>query len=237
VVPCVKPGSAAERIGIERGDVDRNALMRRAGPAVVGAACLTMVVGCSGGGPSSRYVAEHFRTTRTNFVYVRDHVTGQWVNRHCELRVPVARPLPDPLMTDEHGDLLSVQLFKPESVQTAGLRSVSFDVRDEFRVWTIDDVLGPADVEGRTSYGVQVAWPETGQSTRHDPLELFHLPRLGSEPPDTWSPWVVASSTREGAFGWWSEVQGAPPAPPQPIAYPFELRCQVVATDTPGVVR
>jgi hypothetical protein len=215
----------------------RDAGIRRAGPALVGAACLATMVACSGRGPSGRYEAQHFRTTRSNFVYVRDRVTGQWMNRHCELRTPVARPLPDPLMTDEHGTLLSVQLFEPESVRTGGLRSVAFDVRDGFRVWTIDDVLGPDDVEGRTSYGVQVAWPETGQATRHDPLELFHLPRLGNDPPDTWSPWVVASSTREGAFGWWSEAQGAPPAPPQPIEHPFELRCQVVATDTPGVVR
>jgi hypothetical protein len=50
-------------------------------------------------------------------------------------------------------------------------------------------------------------------------------------------PVVVASSTRTGAFGWWDEAQGAPPEPPQPIAHPFELRCQIVATDTPGVVR
>jgi hypothetical protein len=194
-------------------------------------------VGCSTPGQSNRYVAEHFRTTRTNFVYVRDRVTGNWVNRHCELRVPVARDLPDPLTTDEHGDLLSVELFEPGSVQTAGLDSVTFDVRDGLRVWTIDDVLHQDDVEGRTSYGVQVSWPQAGEATRHDPLELFHLPRLGNDPPESWSPWVVASATREGAFGWWSEVQGAPPAPPQPIAHPFELRCQVVPTDTPGVVR
>ncbi len=215
----------------------RRVLIRRGGTALAGAACLATVVACPAAGPSSRYVAEHFRTTRTNFVYVRDRVTGNWVNRHCELRVPVARDLPDPLMTDERGSLLSVQLFEPESVRTGGLQSVTFEVRDQFRVWAIDDVLGQADVEGRTSYGVQVAWPDSGQPTRHDALELFHLPRLGNEAPDTWSPWVVASATREGAFGWWSEAQGTPPEPPQPIAHPFELRCQVVATDTPGVVR
>jgi len=192
---------------------------------------------CSAPGRRSRYVAEHFRTTRTNFVYVRDRVSGHWMNRHCELRVPIVRALPVPLQTDENGSLLSVQLLGPETAQTGGLRSVEFQVREGFRVWTIDDVLGPDDVQGRTSYGVQVAWPRPGETTWHDPLELFHLPRLGDEPPDTWGPWVVASATREGAFGWWSEVQGAPPEPPQPIAHPFELRCQLVATDTPGVVR
>jgi hypothetical protein len=200
-------------------------------------ACLAVAVGCSAGTPSGRYVAQHFRTTRTNFVYVRDRVSGSWMNRHCELRVSVARKLPDPLMTDEHGTLLSVELHDPESVRTGGLQSVDFVVRDGFRVWVIDDVLEEADVEGLTSYGVQVAWPNPGQTTRYDLLELFHLPRLGNEPPETFGPWVVASSTRAGAFGWWNEAQGAPPEPPQPIEHPFELRCQVVATDTPGVVR
>ena len=200
-------------------------------------ACVTILASCSAAGHSGRYVAEHFRTTRTNFVYVRDRVTGHWVNRHCELRAPMARELPDPLKTDESGDLLSVQLFGPETVQTGGLQSVTFEVRDSFRVWVIDDVLHGPDVEGRTSYGVQVSWPRPGQPSRYDPLEMFHLPRLGNEEPDAWSPWVVASSTREGALGWWDEAHGSPPAPPQPIAHPFELRCQVVATDTPGDVR
>jgi hypothetical protein len=205
--------------------------------ALAGLACLAIVTDCSSAGPPSRYVAEHFRTTRSNFVYVRDRVTGQWMNRHCELRAPVARQLPDPLTTDQHGDLLSVELFEPGSVRTGGIRSMGFEVRAGFRVWVIDDVLRLADLEGRTRYGVQVKWPEAGQATRYDPLELFYLPRLGNEPPETWSPWVVASATREGAFGWWSEAQGVPPAPAQPITHPFELRCQVVATDTPGVVR
>jgi hypothetical protein len=194
-----------------------------------------MLAACTGA--SGRYAAQHFRTTRSNFVYVRDRVTGNWMNRHCELRAPVARPLPDPLMTEEHGSALSVQLHDPESVKSAGLRSVDFAVRDGFRMWVIDDVLEEADVDGETSYSVQVSWPRTGEETRHDPLELFHLPRLGDQPPDTWSPWVVASSTRTVAFGWWDEAQGARPEPPQPIAHPFELRCQIVATDTPGVVR
>jgi hypothetical protein len=203
----------------------------------IAATCLTVLASCSAGGQSNRYAAEHFRTTRTNFVYVRDRVTGRWVNRHCELRAPLARELPDPLTTAESGDLLSVQLFGPDTVKTGGLQSVTFEVRDTFRVWVIDDVLRGPDVEGRTGYGVQVSWPRPDQPTRNDPLEMFHLPRLGNEQPDTWSPWVVASSTREGALGWWDEAHGAPPAPPQPIAHPFELRCQVVSTDTPGVVR
>ena len=210
--------------------------VRRIGLALAG---LAILAGCenAGFGSSSRYAAEHFRTTRTNFVYVRDKVTGQWVNRRCELRAPVARPLPEPLTTSEDGDRLSVQLFDHESVRSAGIRSVHPETRDGFRVWVIENVLRADDVAGRTRYGVSVSWPQRDQPTHHDPLELFYLPRLGNEVPGEWSPWVVASATREGALGWWSEAHGAPPAPPQPIAHPFELRCQVVTTDTPGVVR
>lgn len=213
---------------------ERRPLARLALGAV---AWLAAAVGCSGAAPQGRYAAEHFRTTRTNFEYVRDRVTGQWVNRHCELRAPLARRLPDPLTSEAHGDALSVELHAPGSVRSGGLQSVRFTVRDSYRVWVIDDVLRPPDVQGRTKYGVSVKWYTTDQETRYDPLELFHMPRLGNEPPGTWGPWVVASSTREGAFAWWSEAQGAPPAPPTPIAHPFELRCQIVPTDTPGVVR
>ena len=48
-----------------------------------------------------RYSAKHFRTTRTNFIFVRDRVTKQWVNRRCELRVSTERTLPDPLRLAE----------------------------------------------------------------------------------------------------------------------------------------
>src|SRR5262245_40424752 len=65
---------------------------RPAGAGLVAAACLAMVVACSGPGSSGRYRAEHFRTTRTNFVYVRDRVTGQWEDRQREPPKPVCEP-------------------------------------------------------------------------------------------------------------------------------------------------
>src|SRR5262249_34702826 len=172
-----------------------------------------MVVACSGPGSSGRYSAEAFRTTRTNFVYVRDRVTGQWVNRHCELRVSVERPLPIP--EPDGGDAISVQYFEPGIAQTGGLRSAAFTTRDRYRIWIIADVLNRADTKGRSSYSVQLAWRQRGAETRFDPLELFHLPPLGDMPPNVWSPWVRASATREGAFAWWDETYGKPPDPPQ----------------------
>ena len=186
---------------------------------------------------SGRYAAEHFRTTRTNFVFVRDRVTKNWVNRQCELRVPAARELPNPLETSESGTLLSVQLMQPGSAQSGGLRSAQFETREGFRVWAIEDVLHEPDVDGHTSYYVQVSWPRTGAETKHDAAEIFHLPALGDQPPNTWGPWVTADKTREGAMAWWSETTGQPPEQAKRIANPFELRCQIVFTDTPGVVR
>ena len=203
--------------------------------AVAIAVSIATLASCSAS--HGRYAAEHFRTTRTNFIYVRDRVSKQWVNRRCELRVALERKLPDPLQTNESGTLLSVQLLRPGSAESGGLNSVAFDVREGKRVWVIEDVLHDDDVTGRSSYQVQVEWPHPGAETQYDPAEIFYLPALGDQPPNTWGPWVSANKTRPGALAWWDETTGQPPAPPQPIPFPFELRCQVVFTDTPGVVR
>lgn len=211
-------------------------LPRRLSRATAAAICVATFASCSTS--RSRYAAEHFRTTRTNFVFVRDRVTKQWVNRRCELRVATERKLPDPLETTESGTLLSVQLMRPGSAQSGGLNSVKFDVREDKRVWVIEDVLHEDDLDGRSSYQVQVQWPHPGAETQYDPAEIFYLPALGDQPPNTWGPWVSANKTRQGALAWWDETTGQP-APPQPIPipYPFELRCQIVFTDTPGVVK
>src|SRR5215475_4320380 len=110
-------------------------------------ASITMPAACSA--QRGRYSAEHFRTTRTNFVYVRDRVTKNWVNRRCELRVSVKRELPDPLSTPDSGDLMSFQLLQPGTAQTGGLNSIKFETRDGYRYWSIEDVLHEPDVDGR----------------------------------------------------------------------------------------
>ena len=141
--------------------------------------CVATLASCSGS--RGRYAAEHFRTTRTNFVFVRDRVTKQWVNRRCELRVSTERKLPDPLETTESGTLLSVQLMGPGTAQSGGLNSIAFDVRDDKRVWAIEDVLHENDLDGRTSYQVQVQWPHPGAETQY---------RSGGDllPPAAWRP-------------------------------------------------
>ena len=84
---------------------------------------------------------------------------------------------------------------------------------------------------------MQVQWPHPGAETQDHRAEILDLPPLGNQPPNTWGPWVSANKTRPGAMAWWDETTGQPPAPSQPIPHPFELRCQVVFTDIPGVVR
>jgi hypothetical protein len=212
-----------------------NRRLRGGCAAALWLAWLTVPASCSP--QRGRYTAEHFRTTRTNFVYVRDRVTKNWVNRRCELRVSLKRELPDPLSTPDTGDKLSIQLLQPGSAQTGGLNSVQFQTRDGYRVWSIEDVLHEPDVDGRSAYSVQISWPRPGGETKYDPAEIFHLPMLGDQPPNEWGPWVTADKTREGAFAWWSETTGRPPEQKQTIASPFELRCEIVFTDTPGVVR
>jgi hypothetical protein len=230
-----RPRAAQRMISGLRGDVMTNRHFRGACAAVLWIASMTVPAACSA--QRGRYAAEHFRTTRTNFVFVRDRVTKNWVNRRCELRVPIARELPDPLSTPDSGDLMSVQLLQPGTAQTGGLDSVKFETREGYRLWKIEDVLHEADVDGRSSYLVQISWPRKGSETKYDPSEIFHLPMLGDQPPNEWGPWVTADKTREGAFAWWSETNDKPPEPTQKIANPFELRCEIVFTDTPGVVR
>jgi hypothetical protein len=183
-----------------------------------------------------RYHMATFLTTRTHFQYVQDSQTGKWVNRTCELRVADPRPLPEPLQDDEHGSRLSVEIFKPESVESGLLLSIEFKSESGYRIWPAAVVLDEDDLKGRVAYGVQVSWPETGKPTRTDPLEMIAMPPLGDTPPQRWSEWLRAGQLREGQFAWWKQVNGAPEEPVTPPRFPFEIRCKLTLADTPGVV-
>jgi hypothetical protein len=173
--------------------------------------------------------------SRYHFKYVRDRTTKRWVGRDCELRVSAKRKLPKPLRDPEHGDLLSVQVVTSMSVESVYYASYEPKLVDGYRLWSIQQALGRDDLKGRVSYLVSVSWPDPGKETQHDAAEVFPLPPLGNTPPDVWSEWTRAASSRDGAFGWLAEVQGdeeeVAPAP----EYPFELRCRNVLMDVPGV--
>jgi hypothetical protein len=196
-------------------------------------AAVASFVGCTKQ-PSGRYYMEADLGSRIRSEYVRDRLTGQWIYREFELRVDTLRPLPDPISDDEHGDKLSLQLFKPGWARTGGLRSGTPVREDGYWIWRGAEALDRADVEGRAAYGVQVEWPREGEETRYDPMEVFPLDSLGSTEPGVWSDWYSAASMRPGAFGWWEEVHGRPAdSPPRP-EYPFTLRWRLTLIDRPG---
>ncbi len=199
---------------------------------------VSIVAAMAGGLDASggRYHMATFLTTRSHFQYVQDSQTGKWVNRACELRVADARPLPQPLQDDEHGSRLSVEILKPETVESGLLLSLEFKSEGGYRIWPGAVVLDEDDLKGRVAYGVQVSWPETGEPTKTDPLEVILMPPPGDMAPEQWSEWLRAGQLREGQFAWWKQVNGAPAEHVTPPEYPFELRCKLTLADTPGVV-
>lgn len=168
-------------------------LVRR---ALVAVASL-LGLGCSTA-PPGRYAlaAEPGATPRTE--YVRDRVSGRWVYREFEIRVDTTRVLPDPLRDPDHGNALSIQLFKPGSAQTAGLRSIEPRLADGHRVRSGADLAGRPDVEGQLAYGVALKWYRHGAETRYDPMEVFPLPPLGDAEPGECPP---GSARRRFAVG------------------------------------
>lgn len=193
-------------------------------------------LGC-GKSSSTRYSMATDLGSRHSSRYVHDRVTGKWVYREIELRVDTARPLPEPISDDEHGDRLSLQLFRPLTVQSGGLRSGTPVIEGGYRIWRGADVVNEGDLDGRAAYGVTVEWPVVDDSSGapHDPLEIFQLTAFGETEPEVWSPWMTAAKLREGAFGWWDETYGreSDTVPPPP-KYPFEFRWRLVLNEVPG---
>ena len=196
-------------------------------------AAITSFLGC-GRESSGRYYMEPDLGSRHRSEYVRDRVTDQWIYREIELRVDTLRPLPDPISDDQHGDKLSLQLFKPGMVKTGGLRSGTPVREDNYWIWRGAEALDEDDLKGRAAYGAQLEWPREGEETRYDPMEFFPLEALGTTEPGVWSPWLSAATMRAGAFGWWEEAHGKPAdSLPRP-EHPFELRWRLVLIDRPG---
>jgi hypothetical protein len=185
---------------------------------------------------TTRYSLERDPGASIRTEYVRDRVTGNWAYREFELRVPVARPLPDPLRHPSSGDQLSLQVFDPLGTKSGGLRSIEPVVADGFRVWSGADMIGRPDVEGRTAYGVRISWVQPGAETKYDPMEVFPLEGLGDVEPGQWSPWISASTIRTGTFAWLEQVAGTPPDSLPKPENPFEFRWKIGLTEVAGRV-
>lgn len=139
--------------------------------------------------------------SRYNFRYVRDRQSGLWVHLHCELRVPQARELPEPLSTRESGDRISFTRYRPGSMGSAGIAPKEFKLRDGHRVWLWRELAGEADFAGKASLGAQISWPVNPRKPpRFEAAEIFPLPAIPTLTPYAWSPWRRAGDLRAGQF-------------------------------------
>jgi hypothetical protein len=198
---------------------------------------------CGLGSSGSRYALKVHPGSRYGFEYVMDRQSRLWVHLHCELRVAEARPLPELLHSEEHGDLLSFTYFTPRSMGSAGIVPTENVLRDGHRTWLWRVPAGRDEFEGNSGLSVQARWPpETQGPAGFDTMEVFHLPRLEGLVPYVWSPWRVADELRGGLFAGWEKLQGdgartspeGTPLPPERASappFPYELRCRTVLAD------
>lgn len=169
--------------------------------------------------------------------YVRDRASGDWVHLHCELRVPLARTLPDPISTDTHGDLMTVTRFTAATMGSADLSPRQSRRQDGYRIWRLRRVAGAEELGGRSSLGVQLAFDDARDAQglavlRREPMEIFALPLLDTLAPYQWSRWRTAEERRSAPFAGWEKLDGrAPDAMASASAPPFELRCRTVLSD------
>jgi len=199
---------------------------------------------CGLGGPRSRYVVMVDSGSRYNFRYVKDRPSGQWVHLHCEMRVSEQRLLPNPIHSQELGDLVSFTYLGPGHMGSAGIAPAAFERRDGYRVWLWREVALPENLQGGTALSVQAKWPPSAKGPPvSETMELFHLPPLESLLPYVWSPWRKADELGGGAFAGWEKLQGigagtGPDGKPVLLekaslpAFPYEMRCRVVLAES-----
>lgn len=154
--------------------------------------------------------------------------SGLYVHRETELRVNAARleTPPDAALPGAVSEL-STSCFFPLGTSSTYFKP-SKERLGDFLLWTEVSHLSKDDLRGKTSRGANVCWEKDGAVTVYDVLEIFKFP-----PPDTsqlnnWSPWVEASSTREGLFGWHAEANKHADETPTASVYPFQMRFRLV---------
>ncbi len=121
--------------------------------------------------------------------WLQDRETGRYPHAHCELRVPLARPLPEPLTRPETGDLLSKTYLTAATMESADIVPTAFTVADGWRTWLWRDLPDAARVKGSGRLAITVRWPNADGTLRDEPTEIFKLPALEAHPPWQWSPW------------------------------------------------
>jgi len=196
-------------------------------------AIVMLLAGCGNEAAArDRFVLKKDPASRYGFKHAQERASGQWVHLHCELRVSLARELPDPISTPDTGDLISFTRYNPGSMGSAGIVPADFVERDGYRVWLYREVAGESDLSGSAGLSVQARWPlQEGGEPRFEPLESFALPGLNTMQPYVWTAWRRADELREGGFAGWEKTQGLESEGSAPAGHPYELRCRPVLTD------
>lgn len=160
-----------------------------------------------------------------------DRESGRYPHAHCELRVPVARPLPEPITRPETGDLLGKTYLTAATMESAEFVLSEVIVADGWRTWLWRDLPDAPRVKGSGRLAITVRWPTADGTLRDEPTEIFALPALEAHPPWRWSPWQRAAQIRSGEHAIYEALENAPAAAVPPPALPFELRCRTVLSE------
>jgi hypothetical protein len=164
------------------------------------------------------------------FLYLFHEPSGHWVGRECQIRVPLARALPEPLAPEQQSVGLELRLFGGKSVESLSpLGGVRNEQRFEiWRWWWLSMPVGDLDLAHPQRLGVQLRWPNQADPTAAEAMEIFVLPPIDESPPEVWSAWRGPDHWRTGSEAWYDEIHSRGPV--QKISrrseYPFEIRCR-----------
>lgn len=163
--------------------------------------------------------------------WLEDRETGRYPHAHCELRVSITRPLPEPLTSPATGDLLSKIYLTAATMESAGIVLTDVIVADGWRTWLWRDTPDATRVQGSGRLAITVRWPNPDGTLRREATEIFALPALEAHPPWHWSPWQRAQQIRSGEHATYEALENAPAAAIAPPAQPFEVRCRTVLSE------
>jgi len=160
-----------------------------------------------------------------NLIHVE---SGLYVHRETELRVNAARfeTPPDDAAPGAVPKLVTSRFFSLGTSST--FFRPSKERHGDYLVWIEVSHLSDDDLKGKTSRGAHVSWEKDGAVTVHDVLEIFRFPPPDISQLNSWSPWVDATSRREGLFGWHAEANKHAAETPTPPVYPFQMRFRLV---------
>lgn len=161
--------------------------------------------------------------------WLEDRETGRYPHAHCELRVALARRLPEPLTSPDTGDLLEKTVITATTRESADIVLTDVVVADGWRTWLWRDLPDASRLGGKSRLAIAVRWPKPDGSREREPTEFFALPALDAHPPWHWSPWQRAVQVRQGEHVLF-ESATATAALPLP-EHPFELRCRTVLSE------